>query len=564
MKRMSFRVGLGVALLGMVLGLGRVVVGHQPPPQPIPPPLPVLPEDPPPTPESPTAEEALPSQLPAPASSKVAPEPEAVGSDPVIPVQPDSLASLNLGEGKSTSRVVPAVSLEWIGPPVARLGMGVGYQLVIRNMSSAPVHDLGVRARLPESVQIKESNPKAEMDGRMLFWQVGTLEPRQEKRIALFLIPGSSGPLVCQAAVTFTGVSTLHLRVHEPRLEVKINAPQQVVLGDPAKITARVTNPGDATIQDVKLRAILSAGLDHLRGKEVEFTLRDIPPHESRDILILCTTRKAGLQSCQVVARSARGLTAEEKATVDVKTARVVLNVDAPRMRYLGRHAVISIEVANTGTATAQGVSITDQVPRGFKVVRASSGGGHDYVTRTVSWYVGSLEPSESREVQLQLLAVAPGDHKQVVKVTATRGLHAEGEASTRVEGLSALLLEMVDLDDPLEVGAETSYEVRVTNTGTKTETNVRLGCTIPAEMAFLGARGPGGLRFKVVDNEIHFDSLPALAPRADAIYHIQVRATKASDVRFKARIESDGLSTPVTKQERTLVYGDEINTSQK
>ena len=79
--------------------------------------------------------------------------------------------------------------------------------------------------------------------------------------------------------------------------------------------------------------------------------------------------------------------------------------------------------------------------------------------------------------------------------MTAARGLKSDAEVVTHVEGLSALLMEMVDLDDPVEVGADTAYEIRVTNTGSKTETNLQLVCTIPDKMEFRNAVGAAGVR---------------------------------------------------------------------
>src|SRR5262249_20620097 len=121
-----------------------------------------------------------------------------------------------------------------------------------------------------------------------------------------------------------------------------------------------------------------------------------------------------------------------------------------------------------------------------------------------------------------------------------------------------ALLMELVDLDDPLEVGAETAYEIRVTNTGTKTETNLQLTCTVPDRMEFKGAKGAGGLAFRVEGKDVVFEPLPKLAPRADAIYRVNVRGLAPGDLRFRARIKADGLSDPVLKEESTKVYGDE------
>src|SRR5439155_20797983 len=122
------------------------------------------------------------------------------------------------------------------------------------------------------------------------------------------------------------------------------------------------------------------------------------------------------------------------------------------------------------------------------------------------------------------LVAINPGDFKHVATVTAARGLRAEGELLTRVEGLPALLMELMDVDDPVEVGKETSYEIRLTNTGTKTETNLQLTCTIPDKMQFRGAKGAAGCPFKLEGNELVFAPLAKLAPRADAIYRVNVR----------------------------------------
>ena len=166
--------------------------------------------------------------------------------------------------------------------------------------------------------------------------------------------------------------------------------------------------------------------------------------------------------------------------------------------------------------------------------------------------------PGQSREVNLEVLAINTGEHKHKANVIAARGLKNDAEIITRVEGLSALLMELVDLDDPVEVGADTAYEIRVTNTGSKTETNLQLICTVPDKMEFRGATGAANCRFRVQGKDIVFEPLPKLAPRADAIYRVNVRGVAPGDLRFRARITADGLTEPVLKEESTKVYGDD------
>jgi hypothetical protein len=104
-------------------------------------------------------------------------------------------------------------------------------------------------------------------------------------------------------------------------------------------------------------------------------------------------------------------------------------------------------------------------------------------------------------------------------------------------------------------VGAETSYEIRITNTGSKTETDVKLVCVVPDKMQFKSATGPA--KFQQSGNEIVFEPIPRLAPRADAIFRVTVKTTAAGVVHFKSRITSTLLVDPVTKEEATRIYSD-------
>src|SRR5581483_10261952 len=108
----------------------------------------------------------------------------------------------------------------------------------------------------------------------------------------------------------------------------------------------------------------------------------------------------------------------------------------------------------------------------------------------------------------LDVIAANPGEHRHQATVSA-RGLKTEAEVRTRVEGLSDLALELNDADDPLEMGAETAYEIRLTNTGSKTETNVELVCTLPEQMEFKGAKCATGARFRLEGRDVIFEGIP-------------------------------------------------------
>lgn len=457
-----------------------------------------------------------------------------------------------------TGRQEPSVSVEWIGPPTAKLGQPVTYQLIVKNTCSMPVHNVTVKTRVPVGVKVQRTEPRATEEPSTLVWELGSMQPRQEKRLDVLMLPETRGDLACQAFVSFTGSSIARIRVREPKLQLKTSGPDKALLGDPVPLSLTVTNPGDGSADQVKVKATLSEGLEHTRGRVVEFDLGNLGPKETRSVQLVCTSKNGGPQTCQAEAIAEGGLKATDVANIEVLLPRLEVALTGPRLRYLDRKAIFVLKVVNPGSAPASNVVVTNQIPDGFKFLGATEGGRHDFATRSVSWYLGDLTPGQAREMSMELVAINTGEHRQVASVTAARGLKSDAEIVTRIEGLPALLMELVDLDDPVEVGADTAYEVRVTNTGSKTETNLQLVCTIPDKMEYRGSQGAAGTHAKLQGKELVFDPIPRLAPRADAIFRVNVRGVAPGDLRFRARITADGLTEPVLKEESTKVYGDD------
>jgi uncharacterized repeat protein (TIGR01451 family) len=447
------------------------------------------------------------------------------------------------------------VSIEWLGPPAVKVGQAGDYSIIVRNTCHIAVHQVLVRVRLSGGVSAVATEPKANADDGILTWEVGTLLPKQEKNLQVRMASKASGDAAAQAWVTFTGAAALKVRVREPKLAVKASAPERVTIGDPVTFMLAVSNPGDGMAEQVKLHAVLSEGLENPNGRKVTYELGNLSPGEVRTVQVICMAKSAGEQACLAHAE-ADGLKAQDKATAIVGLPKLVLEVKGPKLRYLDRKAVFTFKVTNAGDAPAVNVTLADGVPPGFKFLSADGGGRYDFATSTASWFLGEIGAGQSREVNLEVLCVNTGDYVQKLIAQAARGQMVEAQQITRVEGLSAILLEVVDLEDPVEVNGETVYEIRITNTGSKTETDLKLACTIPTDkMQFKAASGPTG--FKVEGGEVTFDALPKLAPRADAIYRVTVKCTAPGVAHFKARMTSTVLTEPVTKEEATRIYAD-------
>ncbi|WP_020472492.1 CARDB domain-containing protein [Zavarzinella formosa] len=461
----------------------------------------------------------------------------------------------NISNQPSMSKQEPSVSLEWLGPTALKVGTPAEYTLMVRNTCAIPVQKVVVQVRVPSTVKIGSTEPKADGAEGVLLWEMGTLLSRQEKQLKIRMVPPGKGDINCQAWVTFTGSAAMRIQVREPKLLIKAQAPEKVLVGDAANVVLTVSNPGDFQAETVKVAVSLGEGLESARGNKASFDIGILGAGETRTVTIPCVAKVSGAQKCEAYVEGDAGLKALDSVNLSIIQPRLDLEATGPKLRYLDRKATYAFKVTNPGDAPAVNVVVTEMIPAGFKFISADNGGQHDFATRTVKWFVGEIPAGQTKEVKTDLMAVGTGDFNHKVMASAARGIKTEKDITTKVEGLSAMLMEVLDTEDPVEVKADTAYEIRITNTGSKFENDVKLVCTIPPQMKFKDAQGP--VKYEIIGNEVVFQTLPKLAPRADASFKVIVTAVAKGDARFKATLTSGGLTEPVTKQESTRVYED-------
>jgi hypothetical protein len=197
-------------------------------------------------------------------------------------------------------------------------------------------------------------------------------------------------------------------------------------------------------------------------------------------------------------------------------------------------------------------------IPSGFKFAQANLGGQFQEATRLVTWSLGDLQPGQTKDVTVDLIPIETGEHRLIAHAKSARGLRTEAETRTLVDSLPSLFIEVGHVDDPLEVGSESAYEIRIANAGTKMETNVEVVCTLPPQLEFKGAKCTATLRYRQEGRELIFEPLPRLAPKADVIYRITVKGAAPGDVRLRTRIRADGLKDPVMREESMRIYSDD------
>jgi len=234
----------------------------------------------------------------------------------------------------------------------------------------------------------------------------------------------------------------------------------------------------------------------------------------------------------------------------------VEITKKCPDLRYLGRDATFEITVTNRGGGAAQNVVVTDIITGSASFVSADNGGLQQ--GNKVVWNLGNLPAGESRNLKINLRCTTMGTVKNTASVTYCAA--AEASCEMQVRGIPGVLLEVVDEADPIEVGANETYTIIVTNQGTAEDTNIIIQCEIPPQMTFVSAAG--ATVGTASGNNVTFAPLPRLAPKERATFKvvckgINTAGNDTADVRFKTNMLTDQTKEvgAVMETESTHIY---------
>jgi uncharacterized repeat protein (TIGR01451 family) len=329
-------------------------------------------------------------------------------------------------------------------------------------------------------------------------------------------------------------------------------SPSNVLLCEEIPTKFVVTNPGSGTVKDVKIEDKLPDGLKTIDGDStIAIDAGTLAEGESKEFTVTLKADKTGKYENTATASSSRGLKAEASSVTQVRQPILEIDKTGPEKRYLGRSVTYEITVANKGDAPANDLVIRDRLPAGVKFLSASGNGTAE--NRRVQWSLGTVEPGDSRKVSV---TVMPESAKTISNTAIVSAECAEGvraSARTQIEGIPAILLEVIDTQDPIEVGGRTTYVITATNQGTAPATNIQIICGLEEEMSHISSSGV--TRSSAEGSKVTFQPLGSLAPGEKAEWRVNVRAVSAGDVRFKVDMNTDQLSRPVEETEATHLY---------
>jgi len=445
------------------------------------------------------------------------------------------------------------IQIEKAMPKEIRLNEPFTYAIKVVNLTDMMLTDVVITETLSKEFAFKGSDPTALTQNNQLVWEINSLGPKANKTIKISGVASDTDQLEHCTAITHTMRDCAVVRVVQPTLELTKIAPAEALLCEPIPVEFVVTNTGTGAAQNVQIVDTLPAGMQTADGKgKVVLDAGTLAAQESRRFSIKLRATKTGVYVNKATATSASGLRAESDATLtNVRQPILAITKAGPQRQYLGRPISYEITVINKGDGPARNTMIEDIIPPGVTSIEATAGA--QLSTSKLVWELGTLEPNTSKKVRVSYVPTKEGEVMATATATAYCAETVTDTSKTKITGIAATRLEVVDLEDPVEVGNTTTYVITVINQGSAADTNVRVVCMLDDKLQYVSSAG--ATAGSIMGRTVSFAPLRNLEPRTKATWRVVVRGARAGDVRFKATMHTDTLALPVEQTEATHVY---------
>lgn len=446
-----------------------------------------------------------------------------------------------------------AIQIEKAMPATVQVNTPFEYTITATNTTDLMLSDVVIKDRLQDNLKYIGSTPEGALAGNVVTWKMDALGPKASQKILVKVSAGQVGCVQTCADATYVVLACAKTEVVQPALEVVKKAPDKVLICDNIPFQFTVTNKGTGTATNVKLADTLPAGLTTQDGKSsIDMALGNLAPGQSVSRTVVTKASKTGTYKNQATATADGNLKAQSGETSTVVSQPVLaIEKTGPKKVYLGRSMQYDIIVTNKSDTPANQTVLTDTVPAGVTGVKASDNG--TVAGTQITWNIGTLAPNASKKVTVEYSATNGGEFCNTAKATAVCAEPVSAKACTSVEGIPAVLLEVIDVSDPIEVGKNETYIITVTNQGTALDTNIKIKVYLEDSMEYVS--NSGATRGAFADGAVTFDALPSLAPKAKATWQVVVKAVKPGDVRLRVVMNTDELQREVMETEATRFF---------
>lgn len=450
-------------------------------------------------------------------------------------------------------RSTSALWLEHTAPAEVSQSQQFDSEIKATNLTKNTLHSVQVTDYCSANFKLIDSDPAPQSSqGGVLRWDLGSLEPGETKTIAIRGSATEVGTVKSCIDASYESRSCLAINVVNPKLQLTIQAPAEALQCDAIPVRFTVTNSGTGVARNVLIQDALPKGLTTDKGSEiVTLSLGDLAANQAKSVSVTLRAAATGSFENKATASAEGGLSIDATAATAVRKPELAIDQTGPERIFVGREFAYTLTVTNQGDGEARDTVVETTVPAVAKVVSTHPGAATE--GGRLVWRVGKLNPGDSATARVTLVPNSISAIESTTTAKAYCAATASDSVKTNVQGIPAILLEVIDLSDPIQVGSNETYEITATNQGSAADSNIQIVCTLEDAMEFVSAEGV--TQGTVEGHTVTFAPLSILPPKTKATWRVTVKSLSPGDVRFQATMTSDQLKRPVEETEATNFY---------
>ncbi len=454
----------------------------------------------------------------------------------------------------------PMIGSRVEGPRQILVGREATYRVILENSSEVLAEDLSAEVRIPEWADLVEVTSssgvvqQSSVEGAgTLKWDLQSLAGHSSQSLLVKLIPRSGKPLNIAVEWTIAPVASQTIvEVQEPKLEMSLGGPEEVLYNKAQRYRLSLRNPGTGDAENVIVKLIPPGGDEQSASSH---TIGKLAAGASKEIELELTAREAGELVMKATATALGGLQTE--AVKNVHCLKPELEVDwrGSEEKYAGTEASYYFRIRNPGTADTEPVNVQVKLPSGAKLASASEGYRLDPLTGVLSWQLPAIKAGDAQFLQIRCEVARAGTNRfELIAQTERGGLRASKEIETNVIALADLKLAVSDPKGPVAVGETAIYEIRIRNRGTTEAPNVGVVGLFSEGIDPIAVEGA---QFTMRDGRVsvHPNSLSA---GEEMVLRIQAVASREGTHIFRAEVTCQDLDIKLAAEETTKFYEDQ------
>ncbi len=446
-----------------------------------------------------------------------------------------AVASIN-GDGSVAASELPGIRVITHGPSEIMIRQTSQFEIRVENRGSIDAEGVLIRAMVPDWADLGGQNAsignievRDQGSGRLLVWTIDQLPAGNSERMFVRLTAARSGNYDLDVDWTLLPQkSVTKIQVHEPRLDVTIEGPDEVVYGQSQTYKVHILNPGDGTAPNVVFTLSPNSATPQTQR------IGDIPAGKEAQFDVELTAQDLGDLKIHGLATAELELRAEAAKTIRVAAARLEAMLNGPELKYQNSEAVYNLQVQNTGSVASNKILATLRLPAGVEYV-----GGIDEATpqaNVLRWEITSLPPGAMRDYQFACNLISTGEHQFAFDCKGTAAGQTNVSIATKVESIADLVLTVNDPPAPAPIGTEVSYEIVIRNRGSKEATDVRAVAQFSHGIEPQRIEGQSG---EVVTGQVLFDPIARIGAGQEVRLRVIARAERAGHHRFRSEVRS-------------------------